>query len=41
LDVIGRYWLPIAVALIVSALLGLAVTGWLMQALDRPRQDRA
>ncbi len=36
LDVLGANWLPIAVAIGVSTLLGLAVTGWLMQKLARP-----
>ena len=35
LDVLGANWLPIAVSIAVSTLLGLAVTGWLMQRLSR------
>ncbi len=35
LDVIGDNWLPLLVAIPVSTFLGLAVTGWLMQRLDR------
>lgn len=33
LDVLGRNWLPVAVAVVVSTSLGLAVTGWVMQRL--------
>jgi holin-like protein len=36
LDVIKRSWLPLLVAIPVSTLLGLIVTGWVMQALSRP-----
>jgi holin-like protein len=36
LDLIGRNWLAVSVALVVSAVLGLATTGWLMQRLARP-----
>ncbi len=35
LDVLGRNWLPIAVAILISTFLGLAVTGWVMQRLAR------
>jgi putative effector of murein hydrolase LrgA (UPF0299 family) len=35
LDAIGQNWLPIAVSIGVSTLLGLAVTAWLMQRLSR------
>jgi holin-like protein len=31
LGVLGRNWLPIAVSILVSTALGLAVTGWIMQ----------
>ena len=35
LDALQRDWLPILVAVLVSTALGLGVTGWLMQRLDR------
>jgi holin-like protein len=35
LDVLGRNWFPVAVATVVSTLLGLGVTAWLMQRLAR------
>lgn len=35
LDALQRDWLPILVAVVVSTALGLGVTGWLMQRLDR------
>jgi holin-like protein len=35
LDALERDWLPILVAILVSTALGLVVTGWLMQKLDR------
>ena len=38
LDVLGRNWLPIAIAILVSTFLGLAVTGWVMQRLARPEE---
>jgi holin-like protein len=33
LDVLGRNWLPVTVAIVVSTILGLGVTAWLMQKL--------
>ena len=36
LDALERDWLPILVAILVSTVLGIAVTGWLMQRLGRP-----
>ena len=36
LDALQRDWLPILVAILVSTVAGLAVTGWLMQRLGRP-----
>ncbi len=36
LDVLGQNWLPIAVSIIVSTLLGLAVAGWVMQRFATP-----
>ncbi len=39
LGLIGRNWLAVSVALVVSAVLGLAVTGWLMQRLARGEAD--
>lgn len=35
LDVLGRNWLPIAVAILASTFVGLVVTGWVMQRLSR------
>ncbi len=35
LDVLGQNWLPVAVAIVVSTLLGLGVTAWVMQKLAR------
>ena len=35
LDALERDWLPIVVAILVSTTLALAVTGWLMQRLDK------
>jgi holin-like protein len=35
LDVIGANWLALAVAIPISTLLGLIVTGWIMQRLSR------
>jgi holin-like protein len=35
LDALERDWLPILVAILVSTALGLVVTGWLMQKLDK------
>ncbi len=35
LDVLGRNWLPVAVAILISTFLGLVVTGWVMQRLAR------
>ncbi len=34
LDVLGRNWLPVTVAIVVSTVLGLLVTAWLMQKLS-------
>jgi holin-like protein len=39
LDVLGRAWLPLLVAIPVSTLLGLIVTGWVMQRLARPESE--
>ena len=39
LDVLGRNWLPIAAAILISTLLGLVVTGWVMQRLSRREKD--
>jgi holin-like protein len=39
LDVIGDNWLALAVAIPVSTLLGLIVTGWVMQRLSRDRAE--
>jgi len=39
LDVLGRNWLPIAAAILISTLLGLVVTGWVMQRLSRREED--
>lgn len=39
LDVIGDNWLPLLIAIPVSTLLGLLVTGWLMQRLARGTGD--
>ena len=41
LDVLGRNWFAMSIALGVSALLGLATTGWIMQRLDRVGTDDA
>jgi putative effector of murein hydrolase LrgA (UPF0299 family) len=41
LDVIGRNWLAIAVAVLVSTALGLAVTALVMTALTRSSADSA
>jgi holin-like protein len=35
LDVLERNWLPVAVAIVISTLLGLGVTAWVMQRLAR------
>lgn len=35
LSLLGQQWLPLSAALIISTLLTLAVTGWLMQRLTR------
>jgi holin-like protein len=39
LDVLGRNWLPVAVSVVVSTAVGLAVTGWVMQRLAGPEED--
>ncbi len=39
LDVLGRNWLPIAVAIVVSTGLGLLATGWVMHRLAPPETD--
>ena len=39
LDVIGDNWLALAIAIPVSTLLGLLVTGWVMQRLAKPEED--
>jgi len=39
LDVIGDNWLALAVAIPVSTLIGLLVTGWVMQRLVKPEED--
>jgi putative effector of murein hydrolase LrgA (UPF0299 family) len=39
LSTLGREWLPIAVSLFVSTVLGLAVTAWLMQHLSGAPDD--
>jgi len=36
LDVLGRSWLPLLVAIPVSTFLGLVVTAWVMQRLAKP-----
>ena len=41
LDVLGRNWLPVLVALVVSTALGLLVTGWVMQRLAQPPLPQA
>jgi holin-like protein len=38
LDVLGANLLPIAVSILVSTVLGLLVTGWLMQRLSGPEE---
>jgi holin-like protein len=38
LGVLGRNWLAVTVAILVSTLLGLLVTGWVMQALAGPEE---
>ena len=40
LDVLGRNWLPIAVSILVSTTLGLAVAGWVMQHFAGPEEER-
>lgn len=39
LDTIGENWLPLLIAIPVSTLLGLVVTGWVMQRLSRDTAD--
>lgn len=39
LDVLARNWLAVAVALVLSTLAGLAVTGWVMQRLAAPEEE--
>ena len=39
LDVIGENWLALLVAIPVSTFLGLLVTGWVMQRLDRQEEE--
>lgn len=39
LDVLGANWLAVAVAIPVSTLLGLLVTGWVMQRLARDEEE--
>jgi holin-like protein len=41
LDVLGRSWLPLLVAIPVSTFLGLIVTGWVMQRLARSEPHSA
>lgn len=40
LDVLGRNWLPIAVSVLVSTALGLAIAGWVMQRLAGIDEER-
>ena len=40
LDVLGRNWLTVAVAILVSTVLGLAVAGWVMQRLAGTEEER-
>ena len=39
LGVLGRNWLPIAVAIVISTFIGLVVTGWVMQRLAGPDDE--
>jgi holin-like protein len=39
LDTIGENWLPLLIAIPISTLLGLVVTGWVMQRLARDTAD--
>ena len=40
LGVLGRNWLPVAVAIVVSTFIGLIVTGWVMQRFAGPEEER-
>jgi holin-like protein len=40
LDVLGRNWLPVAVATVLSTFVGLMVTGWIMQRFAGPEEER-
>lgn len=40
LDVLGRNFVPVAIAILVSTFLGLVVTGWVMQRLAGPEGER-
>ena len=40
LTLLGNQWLPLTASLLVSTLLTIAVTGWLMQRLSRGEPDR-
>ena len=37
---LGRNWLPVIVATLVSTFVGLVVTGWIMQRFAGPEEDR-
>jgi holin-like protein len=40
LDVLGRNWLPITVAILISTFIGLMVAGWVMQRFAEPEEER-
>lgn len=40
LGVLGRNWLPVAAAILISTFIGLMVTGWVMQRFAGPEDER-